>query len=131
MGHHITPTIPFTPSAQTAPCATLHQFFNQSLRWLKGGLLGSPDLYPAILGIGIQNALAFFAITRLLPVLFLWSSMTIIGVLWLFLFFSFRKTGSKENLLFFPVYYIFMLVETMVMIIPLLTFSPEWKQRKM
>jgi len=124
------PAIPFTPTAQTKPCKTVRHFFHQTLRWLKGGLSKSGSLIPAMLLIGLQNTVCILAVLRLLPLYLVWITLANIVLLFLFVAVGFKKTGSRENILLFPFYYIFMLVETILMIIPVAVMSPVWKKRR-
>ena len=129
-GYAATPTIPFFPTAETAPCRTLGHLFHQILRWLKGGLASSFSLAPVILLLGFQNIILLLSIIGILPIFLLWISLLNFILLMIFTFIGFEKTGSKENILFFPIYYGFMIVETVLMIIPVLTISPLWKKRR-
>ena len=129
-GFIATPAVPFLPIAETAPCRTLNQLFHQTLRWLKGGLSGSFSLLPAILLLGFQNVIFLLSIIGILPVFLTWISLVNFILLAIFTFTGFKKIGSKENILFFPLYYGFLLVETVLMILPVLIISPVWKKRR-
>jgi cellulose synthase/poly-beta-1,6-N-acetylglucosamine synthase-like glycosyltransferase len=129
-GYSTSVSVPFTPTAQTSPCKSIQQFFYQILRWIKGGSKKSFSLLPAMALFGAQNCIVLLAVLSLVPDVLLWSSIANIILLGIFLYTGFKKTGSKENILFFPVFYIFFILETLIMIVPALFMSPVWKQRK-
>lgn len=130
-GYGVTPTIPFYPSAETIPSKTISQFFQQTLRWLKGSFRHSQGLVPAIVLLGIQNLILLLSILGILPGLLLWASIVNAGLLMIFSSVGLQKTGSKENILFFPLYYGFMIIESILLVLPLLFMTPRWKRRSL
>lgn len=128
--YEVTPAIPFYPSAETIPCKTISRFFHQMLRWLKGGLSNSLNLVPVIAALGFQNAVFLLSILGILPVFLLWISSANFVLLMIFTFTGLKKIGSKENILLFPFYYGFMIVETAFMVLPVLIITPKWKKRR-
>ncbi len=129
-GYSASASTPFTPTAQTYPCKTVKQFFHQALRWIKGGTNLSSNLLPAMALFSIQNIIFLLAICTLLPATLFWSSIVNVIILGIFVYTGIKKTGSRESILFYPVFYLFCIIETMIMIIPTLFMSPVWKQRK-
>ena len=130
-GYKVTPTIPFYPSAETLPCKTIGQFFHQMLRWLKGGISNSTSLVPIIALLGLQNTIFLLSILGILPYSLLLTGIANAALLMIFSHVGLNKVGSKENILLFPLYYGFMIVETIIMVLPVLIITPRWKKRSL
>ncbi len=124
------PVIPFYPTAETQPCKTFGQFFHQALRWLKGGFKQPFSLLPVLFLLGYQNIILILALFQIFPLPVLYLSLANIMILFLFTLVGFRKIGSKESVLLFPLYYIFITIQTIFMIIPVLIITPVWKKRQ-
>ncbi len=121
---------PFTPKAYTYPCSDLRQFSNQLRRWASGGLSAQSNLVPFALLFFIQNTLLLLTPMGILPTLLFWPLLMNFFLTWLFAALCFKKSGSKESALLFPLYYIFLIVETVLWGISiLLRQKVRWKER--
>lgn len=129
-GYHGSASTPFSPTARTYPCKTIAQFFHQSLRWIKGGARTSLNLLPAIVLFGAQNIIFLLSLCMVLPPSVVWCSILNFIMLGIFIRVGILKTGSQENILFYPVFYLFCILETVIMVFPALFMAPIWKQRK-
>ncbi len=129
-GLKTTVTLPFIPTAYTMPCLTFNSFFNQVLRWVKGGLKNSGNLIFPMFFLGMQNLVFFFALIKTLPNFLLITSILNACLLGFLLFVTFKKIGSEEHISIFPLYYLFLTLETLFIIIPLLILSPVWKGKR-
>jgi 1,2-diacylglycerol 3-beta-glucosyltransferase len=131
-GYGVEPARPFYAKATTLPCATFGQFYHQMLRWARGGFSFTSMLLPAGLLLTTQNFSFLAAVCGLFPL-----SAAIICFLnfiltMLYLHRAFKKTGSRESAFFFPVYYVVMLLETVVLLFSfLVTPKVEWKGKKL
>jgi cellulose synthase/poly-beta-1,6-N-acetylglucosamine synthase-like glycosyltransferase len=131
-GYSVAPAHPFSAKAATLPCVSLPQFYHQMLRWARGGFSFTSMLLPAGLLLTAQNFAFLAALCGLLAPVATALSFVNFFLTMLFLHFAFRKTGSGESAFFFPVYYVLMLVETVVFIFSfLITPRVEWKRRKL
>ncbi|MDR3012319.1 MAG: glycosyltransferase [Chitinispirillales bacterium] len=137
---------PFFVTAQTHPSRSKKQFFNQMMRWAAGGLRPGGGLFVAGLLLFAQNTLflltLIIGLISIIPVVSLpvsISSMPTIIVIqsivnflltWVFLALAFKKTRSPASKLFYPVYYFFMMKETLIFGF-LMIFRPKihWKGR--
>lgn len=124
-------TIPFVPSAFTYPVKSTNAFLHQMLRWIKGGSNRSFNLGAGVILFGVQNMLFLLSLIHILPLNFLWTSSINGMILFLLLHIVFKKTASKEKSMQFPLFYILICIETFIMLIPVLFFSPVWKSRKL
>jgi 1,2-diacylglycerol 3-beta-glucosyltransferase len=124
------PAEPFSAHAFTYPCETVGRFYLQALRWARGGLAPrSPLLWPGLL-LAFQNAAFVAALTGSVAgaaaMLAFFNFLLTIA----YVYIGFRKTGSHENALLFPVYFVFLLLETIVFLFSLpLTRRVAWKGR--
>lgn len=130
MNFRAAPVIPFFPTAETQPCSTLNQLFHQVLRWLKGGLKQQYALLPVLFLLGCQNIFLILSLCGFFNIPVLCLSLINILMLALFTGISFRKIGSKHSVLFFPLYYLLMTIQTIIMIFPVMAVSPVWKKRQ-
>ncbi|HMD69101.1 MAG TPA: glycosyltransferase, partial [Chitinivibrionales bacterium] len=113
------PAEPFSAQAFTYPCETMGRFYHQALRWARGGFtFRSPLLWCGLL-FTFQNAafvatLAGFVSGIAAMLAFFNFLLTIVYV-----HVGFRKASSGENALLFPVYFMVMLLETVVFLLSL------------
>ncbi len=121
---------PFVPTAYTIPHRSLHAFLLQMRRWAGGGFGTGINLLFFGLAFTLQNAIFLLGVTG-----FFTGGTRLIGIsnfilTWFFLFVSFKKNRSPVPAFLFPVYYLFLLVETIVLL-PLLLFQRKiiWKGR--
>jgi cellulose synthase/poly-beta-1,6-N-acetylglucosamine synthase-like glycosyltransferase len=121
---------PFIPSSATFPCTTFHQFYHQMLRWARGGLSPHSALLWAAALFGAQNVLllaAFFGLLSHANAIF---SFVNFFLTMLYVHLAFKKTGSRESALFFPVFLCFMMAETAVFLASfVVTRKVAWKKR--
>jgi cellulose synthase/poly-beta-1,6-N-acetylglucosamine synthase-like glycosyltransferase len=128
----VAPANPFLAKAATLPCASLSQFYHQMLRWARGGFSFNSMLLPAGLLLTVQNIALLAALCGLLSSAPMTLSFANFFLTMLYVYCAFRKTGSRESALFFPVYYALMLAETAVLLFSfLITPKVEWKGRKL
>jgi cellulose synthase/poly-beta-1,6-N-acetylglucosamine synthase-like glycosyltransferase len=131
-GYAVAPAHPFSARAATLPSDSIPQFYRQMLRWARGGFSFTSILLPAGLLLTAQNFLLLAALYGLLPYPAMTLSFANFFLTMLYLYLTFRKTGSGESALFFPVYYLLMLVETVVFLFSFfITPKVEWKRRKL
>jgi cellulose synthase/poly-beta-1,6-N-acetylglucosamine synthase-like glycosyltransferase len=130
-GSTSTPVIPFYSTAQTMPCRTFSQFFNQMLRWLKGGTRSSWSFSLIILLFGFQQIISMGSFINNLPDFINFAVIMNIILLHFYVVIIFKKIGSGEKWFLFPFFYIFLCLETLCMIIPFLFIKPVWKQDKL
>ena len=130
-GYAATASSPFTPTARTYPCKTVSHFFHQALRWIRGGARASSSLRSAMALYGLQNIIFLLSVCGLLPAPILWASIATVILLGIFVHIGTIKTGSQKSILFYPVFYLVSIFETLIMLFPALFISPVWKQRKL
>jgi len=99
-------------------------------RWARGGFSMNSILLLIGAVFSFQNILLIFAGLRLLPNLIVTISILNFFLLWFFIILSFAKTGSKSSGLFFPLYYILLIIESITFPV-LLLIKPKvvWKGR--
>jgi hypothetical protein len=89
-------------------------------------------LLPAGLLLTVQNIALLAALCGLLSSAPMTLSFANFFLTMLYVYCAFRKTGSRESALFFPIYYALMLAETAVLLFSfLITPKVEWKGRKL
>jgi cellulose synthase/poly-beta-1,6-N-acetylglucosamine synthase-like glycosyltransferase len=128
----IEPVFPFSPLAATLPCSSINQFYHQMLRWARGGFrLSSNLLYIGIL-FGIQNFAFLFSLFGMLPYgITLICFVNFIATIF-FLHSVFNKISSTSTAFFFPIYYLFLLIETIIFLISfVITPQIKWKNKKL
>lgn len=128
----ITSTDPFTPSAFTFPCKEWKQFLLQIKRWAKGGFDWRSNLLPIGLLLSLQNLFLFFCFTNSFHPLLSITAVVNFLLTWLFAIVTFKKIKASQNPLFFPFYYLFLFLESIVFLFSILTSREiEWKGRKL
>ncbi|MCX7726023.1 MAG: glycosyltransferase [Chitinispirillaceae bacterium] len=128
----ISTTIPFLPTAYTFSHKKLSDFIIQVYRWAKGGFTYGKNLFFLGIFFAIQNLIFLLTIVNIIPSTHI-KSITIINffLLWLFLVITFVKNGIRTMFLYFPLYYIFLLVESIILAFFLLSNKKVvWKGRK-
>jgi cellulose synthase/poly-beta-1,6-N-acetylglucosamine synthase-like glycosyltransferase len=129
-GLTVATTYPFNPTAYTSPCSEMSDFFNQVMRWAKGGFGKNPVLALAGSLLGIQNILFILGIIGILT-----GPMTLLTfgnllLTWLFIALAFKKIGSRQHPLHFWPFYLLFLVESMIIFGALIIRHPiVWKER--
>lgn len=132
LGYAVEPAYPFSAKAATLPCASIPQFYHQMLRWARGGFSFTSMLLPAGLLLTAQNFALLAALCGQLPFAITTLSFVNFFLTMLYAHCAFRKTGSGESALFFPVFYALMVVETVAFLFSfLITPKVEWKRRKL
>jgi glycosyltransferase involved in cell wall biosynthesis len=124
--------VPFVASAYTFPCKSIRGFFSQALRWGRGGLRMKSGLFPAWVLFSFQNVLFLLSIARLVPQQLEIAAFANAALTIGFVYSSFKKIHSTENLFLLPVYYIFLMAETLAFLATLIV-GPDvsWKGRKL
>jgi len=135
---------PFHVTAKTWPSRSLKQFFNQTARWVRGGMRMGGGLFAAGMLLLVQNLAVCLTVTAgaallltgrgILTVLKLAAAPAIINFLltWIFTAAAFRKTAAPTARLLYPAYYIFMMAETAITALSLIfNRKIEWKNRKL
>jgi cellulose synthase/poly-beta-1,6-N-acetylglucosamine synthase-like glycosyltransferase len=131
-GFSVAAAAPFIPEAYTFPCKTLTSFISQALRWGRGGLRMKSRLFPLWVLFCFQNVLFLLSCASLVPrqleiVAFANAILTIV-----FVYGSFKKIHSTENILLLPVYYVFLMVETVTFLASFIVAPGlSWKGRKL
>ncbi|MFP4678931.1 MAG: glycosyltransferase [Chitinispirillaceae bacterium] len=121
---------PFVPLALTLPSRSPDQFYNQMRRWAAGGCNPKTNLFAAGILFSAQNLLFLFSILGFMPLLISTLSYTNFFLNWLFLYLAFKRIHSPLRAYLFPLYYILLIAETIILGLSLI-FSPriEWKSR--
>ena len=123
-------TIPFVAKAFTYPCTTIAQFYHQMRRWARGGFSVGSILLPIGFLFAFQNICFCLSFFKTLPALSI--NIVVINFLitWFFTAICFRSIKSKVNVLLFPVFFLFIMIESAVFIASLLMFPTiKWKGR--
>jgi cellulose synthase/poly-beta-1,6-N-acetylglucosamine synthase-like glycosyltransferase len=122
---------PFTVTAWTYPSQSTGRFVNQMLRWAAGGLRPGGGLFAAGLLLLTQNVVFMLSMIGTLPPALTLLSAANFMLTWAFLSISFHKNRSPASKFLYPLYYVFMMVETAVFV-PLMLFKRriDWKDRK-
>ncbi|MCU0609237.1 MAG: glycosyltransferase [Chitinispirillaceae bacterium] len=122
---------PFYPSAATQPASSAPVFYQQIRRWIYGGC----GLSPVLAGTGAllvaQAILVSLALAGMLPDLVSAFSLCNIVLTWFFIIIAFRQTGSREEAILFPPFFILMIPEIVLIIFSFLSRRPVvWKDRR-
>ncbi|MFP4416639.1 MAG: glycosyltransferase [Fibrobacterota bacterium] len=118
-GKSAVPTLPFLPTVFTYPEKTAASFYAQAGRWVLGGLTGSRLLLVVMLMLALQNITFVGTLTGLHGPLRILPKINA-ALLWGFCLVSFARTGKIIQALFFPVFYISMIIESMILSIGIL-----------
>lgn len=123
-------TMPFSPSAYTFPCKSWKQFYHQIRRWAHGGLNWKSNLLPVGMLTFFQNCLLLIAITPFLPLTLRIITLLNFLLTWLFTSFTFNKIHSPQNALYYPLFYLFFLIESLLFLYSIIfKVKIEWKGR--
>lgn len=121
---------PFLPLATTHPSRSLNQFYHQIRRWAAGGCHPGSGLFTAGILFSAQNLLFLFSFMGFMPLVISTLSFTNFFLSWIFLILTFRKIHSPFRTLLFPLYYIFLIAETVLFGFSLLLKPKiEWKSK--
>jgi|WetSurMetagenome_2_1015567.scaffolds.fasta_scaffold00055_6 1,2-diacylglycerol 3-beta-glucosyltransferase len=113
----VSPAQPFTAGAFTFPCETVGAFYRQMLRWARGGFtLRSPLLWAGLLFM-LENAALVASLTGALSGAAAVIAVANFFLTVLFVHAGFKRIGSRENALLFPAYFVFLLLETVVIVL--------------
>jgi glycosyltransferase involved in cell wall biosynthesis len=107
-----TSTEPFSPTARTFPSPKLRDYFQQLMRWSRGGFRKNPVLMFANVLLSAQNLLLVVSIFPTLPGFIRVVSVANLLLTWLFMAAAFRRIHSCERALFFLPFYLMYLVES-------------------
>jgi glycosyltransferase involved in cell wall biosynthesis len=131
-GFSVAAALPFTAYAYTFPCKSITGFFSQALRWGRGGLRMKSGLFPLWVLFCFQNVLFLLSLARLVPQQIEIAAFANAALSIVFVYSSFKKIHSTENLFLLPVYYIFFMVETLAFLATFIV-APDisWKGRKL
>ncbi len=105
-------TQPFTVSVQTLPCPDFGSFARQALRWTKGGMRRGNPLIISIAAIGLQNFCFIAVLLGLLNGPAALVAFVNLFLMWLFVRRVFRINGSAVKSGEFPLFYLFMCVQS-------------------
>jgi cellulose synthase/poly-beta-1,6-N-acetylglucosamine synthase-like glycosyltransferase len=123
-------TSPFVAKAFTYPCTTLTQFYHQMRRWARGGFSIGSVLFPIGILFGFQNTLFCASFFKILSVHTIIIVTTNFFITWFFTAVCFRSMNSKNNILLFPIFFLFLIIESITFIVSLLIFPTiTWKGR--
>lgn len=112
-GFSIAAAEPFLAAAFTYPCKTARGFLSQALRWARGGLRLKSGLLPPWALFCFQNAVFLLSLFGIPPgPVQLFSFVNTLTTI-VFAFVAFRKIRSAETLFLLPLYYAFLLAETL------------------
>ncbi len=127
----IAPAHPFFAKTATYPCDTVAQFYQQMLRWARGGFSLGATLFAAGMLFAVQNVSVIAATAGLLkPVNAVLSVVNFLGTM-TFTHLAFKKIGSSETALFYPVHQVFVALEILVFCLSfLITPKVIWKKRQ-
>ena len=130
-GKAIQASIPFSPIVITFPEKRFSDFLNQAKRWALGGFSLSPILTLIGLLFSFQNASLFLLLfTDSDSVQFSIAAVNFL-LTWILIAVAFRKTGSSTHAVYFPLYYPFLLLESVVLLISIAAHpSIKWKNRR-
>ncbi|MDG5816436.1 glycosyltransferase [Chitinispirillales bacterium ANBcel5] len=130
-GYKTRAQVPFSPKAFTYPSPSLRSFSNQARRWARGGLGGGGSLLFFALLFFAQNVTFLAIIPDTLPLSVKVVAMLNFLLTWLFVASGFKAFKAKEMVALFPLYYIFLIVETIIFGLLLVSGSKiEWKSRR-
>ena len=124
-------TEPFSPTGVTASCLKLGDYYQQLMRWVKGGFEKNSFLACAGLLLGIQNLLFIFALIGILsgPVALVVFCNLLLT--WLFVIIAFKKIRSREHSFHFWPFYLLFLIESFILLIAIALRRPViWKERR-
>ncbi len=126
----IAPANPFAAKAATYPCDTAGDFYHQMLRWARGGFSMGPALLAAGLLFAVQGLSIIAAASGLLSPVNTALSVADFVATMLFTHIAFKKMGSGETALFYPVHQVFAALEAIIFCLSFL-FTPAvvWKKR--
>jgi cellulose synthase/poly-beta-1,6-N-acetylglucosamine synthase-like glycosyltransferase len=131
-GFKVAPAFPFIARAETYPCKDLRGFSRQMVRWSRGGLFEQHDLLPIAALFCAHYGFLILALFGGAHGSLSWVAFADFGILFFFTLCAFGKIDSKERGILFPVYYAFLLLETIAFLFSLIASpSISWKNRKL
>ncbi len=119
---------PFTAKAFTNPCASFSQFYHQMRRWAIGGFSTSFGLLFVGVIFAFQNMVFSLLPLKVFSLHSIIITITNFALTWAFTSICFYKMRSKINALLFPVFFMFMIIESLIFAISLIISpSVKWK----
>jgi cellulose synthase/poly-beta-1,6-N-acetylglucosamine synthase-like glycosyltransferase len=126
----IAPMTPFFPTAYTKPCESYASFYQQMLRWARGGFSRGPLLLAAAGLFSLQTMLFVSALSCHLPMPLTICTMGDFLLTLIFVASVFKRIGSKVLLTLLPVYYLFVVCESVVFLVSfIITPKLQWKKQ--
>ena len=126
----IAATDAFRPTAVTLPCSSLGQYSQQLLRWAYGGFGWKANLTLFAIPQVCQTLLFIAALSGALPALPSEVAIFNFFASWGFYALAFRRMRSSERAVFYPVFFVLLLIETVWLIAAFIIRRPvSWKGR--
>jgi len=123
---------PFRVTAATQPARAWKRFASQTTRWIRGGLRPGGGLFIAGILLLFQNIIFPMSIFGITPEIAAIQSGINFLLTWAFTAAAFKKTSSPAPPFLYPIYYLFIIAETIIFIFSLVFGRKiEWKGRKM
>jgi cellulose synthase/poly-beta-1,6-N-acetylglucosamine synthase-like glycosyltransferase len=122
---------PFTAKAFTNACSSLKQFYFQMRRWVQGGFKKTSNLLPIGFLFATQNLIFVLSGFAVIPM-----HLKVIAIInfiltWYLVFVCFRKIDSSVSALYYPLFYLFLIFESILLLFSfLIQPSLMWKGRK-
>lgn len=121
---------PFVAKAFTYPCSTATQFYHQMRRWARGGFSIGSLLLPIGFLFAFQNSLFCASFFKILPTDTIIIAVANFLITWFFTAICFRSMKSKVSILLFPLFFLFLIIESIIFVASLLIFPTiKWKGR--
>lgn len=129
-GKKVTVATPFTPAAFTYAIPTLTDFLQQAQRWIIGGFNHGSNLFLIALVFTFQNILVVLSASGKLPHSITVAALGNFMLTWLFIGLTFRKNGAPASSLQFPLYFLFLLGQSVILpFLLLFNRGIRWKDR--
>jgi cellulose synthase/poly-beta-1,6-N-acetylglucosamine synthase-like glycosyltransferase len=123
---------PFRATAETRPSRSAGQFFSQAARWAKGGLRPGGGLFTTGVLLITQNTVFLLCAAGAITGEIVAQTSANFLLTWLFAAAAFHKNRSPSTILLYPIYYIFMMIETAVCgAMVIFGQKLDWKGRKL
>ncbi len=123
------PSIPFSADAKTFAVSSWKTYLHQMLRWLKGGMGESVQLFLVISLLGGELvSLCFLLLGRLSLID---SAISLLGILltWILYILLFARLKPASRGFQLPLFFIILIIESLFVLPSLIFVSPKWKGR--
>ncbi len=123
---------PFTSTAQTYPCTTLRQYYNQLLRWAMGGLRPSSKLFwMGMCALAVAFSGVFLAMSASSTML--WVLPAVFGISFVAVsIIALTNADAKIPWWFLPIYPVLLSIECLALLGALIVgVRPVWKQTRL